>query len=61
MERERATKEEYLEWFYHNSDFGPADSDYRDHLKELFMKETKKNLPKGYHFAQDGETSMDKE
>jgi len=49
--RERATELEYLEWFRHNADFGPADSDVKDMMNRDFMDETGKNLPKGWNYA----------
>ncbi len=58
---ERALECEYLTWFYQNADFGPADSDVRDIMKDEFMKQTGKNIPEGYNFYQDGETLTDKE
>ena len=39
---------EWLRWFYSNADFGPADGDVRQILKDQFMKETGKELPEGY-------------
>jgi hypothetical protein len=45
---ETATPIEFLEWFYINADFGPADSDVRHYLKQQFMKSTGKNLPDGF-------------
>ena len=59
--RERATELEYLTWFRHNADFGPADSDVKDNLNEWFMEETGKNLPEGWNVLSDGETILDKE
>jgi len=59
MPRQRATKIEWLEWFYHNCDFGPADGDVRNFMRLQFMKETKKNLPEGWNLADDGETCLD--
>lgn len=59
MPRERATELEYLKWFRQTADFGPADSDVKDHLNQCFMKETGKNLPEGWNYQQDGETSTD--
>lgn len=61
MKRERATELEYLEWFYYNADFGPADSDVRDNMNKEFMDRKGKNIPKGYNYASDGETIIDKE
>jgi hypothetical protein len=61
MARDRATELEYLEWFRLNVDLGPGESDYIDWLNEKFMEETGKNLPKGWNYASDGETIIDKE
>jgi hypothetical protein len=57
--RQRATELEYLTWFRVNADFGPADSDVKDHLNRAFMRETGKNLPEGWNTASDGETCLD--
>ena len=59
--RPRATELEWLRWFARNADFGPADGDVRQSLKEQFMEETAKNLPKGWNMGSDGETTMDME
>ena len=59
--RERATELEYLKWFRIEADFGPADSDVKDHLNERFMEETGKNIPEGWNVLSDGETILDKE
>ena len=59
--RERATELEYLRWFVCNADFGPADEDVKQNMKEQFMEETGKNIPKGWNFSSDGETTVDKE
>lgn len=45
---ETATELEFLQWFYSNCDFGPADEDVRAHLKAVFVEETSKRLPQGY-------------
>lgn len=58
--RERATELEYLTWFRHNADFGPAESDVIESMNERFMEKTGKNLPEGWNVAQDGETCLDK-
>lgn len=58
--RPRATELEYLKWFRHNADFGPAEGDVIDSMNERFMEKTGKNLPEGWNFEQDGETSTDK-
>lgn len=46
--KDKATPLEFLEWFYINADFGPADSDVYYYLKQKFMEETGKNLPEGF-------------
>jgi len=58
--RERATELEYLTWFRDNADFGPASATVIDGMSQEFMEETGKNLPEGWHFAQDGETTLDR-
>jgi len=45
---EKATELEYLQWFYANADFGPADSDVRDIMNQEFVQDTEKELPEGY-------------
>lgn len=57
--RERATELEYLKWFFSNADFGPAEGDVRDSMNNDFMKERDKNLPEGYNYKSDGETTTD--
>lgn len=59
MARERATELEYLQWFRIWADFGPADGDVKDAMNRQFMEATGKNLPKGWNYAQDGETIID--
>lgn len=44
----RATELDFLQWFYCNADFGPADSDVRYYLKEQFKQQTGVELPAGY-------------
>ena len=44
----KATELEWLQWFYETADFGPADGDVRDLMKQEFTKETGKELPDGY-------------
>lgn len=46
--KEKATELQFLEWFYLNADFGPADSDVRNILKADFKRETGLDLPEGY-------------
>ena len=36
MKNKRATELEYLRWFVQNADFGPADGDIRDMMRERF-------------------------
>jgi hypothetical protein len=43
-----ATELEYLQWFYDNADFGPADSDVRSIMEDEFVEEMGKAIPKGY-------------
>lgn len=57
--KERATELEYLTWFRVNADFGPADGDIQDNMNAQFMRDTGKNLPEGWNFKSDGETSTD--
>jgi len=58
---ERATELEYLRWFRQNADFGPASGDVKDAMAETFMDATGKNLPEGWNYRQDGETTTDRE
>lgn len=44
----KASELEYLKWFYLNTDFGPADDDVRQGMKDEFVHETGKALPEGY-------------
>lgn len=57
--KERATELECLKWFRRNADFGPADSDVKDMMNQDFMEETGKNLPEGWNYLSDGETTTD--
>ena len=57
--KERATELEYLKWFRINADFGPADSDVKDSLNSEFIEKTGKNIPVGWNYMSDGETSTD--
>lgn len=43
-----ASELDYLKWFAANADFGPADGDVRDDLKNRFVKETGQRVPKGW-------------
>ena len=58
--KERATELEYLKWFRQHVDFGPADSDVKEQMNNQFMNETGKNLPEGWNYKQDGETTTDR-
>ena len=60
LTRPRATELEYLHWFRVEADFGPADSEVKDGLNERFMEDTGKNLPEGWNYMSDGETTTDK-
>ena len=42
-----ATELEFLEWFFNNCDFGPADSDVRCSLMEEF-EQSGKRVPRSY-------------
>ncbi len=57
--RPRATELEYLTWFRHAADFGPADCHVKEIMNQNFMEETGKNLPEGWNYASDGETILD--
>ena len=59
LHRNRATELEYLKWFRINADFGPGDGDVQDAMSERFIRETGKDLPDGWNYYQDGETSTD--
>lgn len=45
---DKATELEWLKWFYQHADFGPADGDVKDIMREEFKKKTGKELPDGY-------------
>ncbi len=45
---EQAEELEFLQWFYANADFGPADSDVRNTMKQEFISAKRKTLPNGY-------------
>lgn len=44
-----ATELEWLQYFYQEADFGPADQDVRDIIKCDFMRQYGKQLPEGYN------------
>lgn len=50
---EVATELEWLQFFYSEADFGPADCDVRDYLMQKFVEETGKQLPEGYGYTYD--------
>lgn len=39
---------EYLQYFFSEADFGPADDDVRYIIKEAYKAETGKEVPDGY-------------
>ena len=43
-----ATDQEFLEWFFCNADFGPADGDVRLIMMEEFEEQTGKLVPPDY-------------
>lgn len=61
MDRDRATELEWLKWFAQNADFGPAHGDVFEEMQLSFMEETGKNLPLGWHYASDGESTLDED
>lgn len=44
----KATELEFLQYFYANADFGPADEDVKNIIKEDFIQHKRKQLPEGY-------------
>jgi hypothetical protein len=48
VKMEEATELEYLRWFYQNADFGPADEDVRQYLRDAFVEDAGKQIPVGY-------------
>jgi hypothetical protein len=40
----------YLDWFFQNADFGPADGDVRSIMEEQYERETGKPVPTDYHY-----------
>lgn len=48
MTDEQKAEYEYLQWFYQNCDFGPADSDVRKCLNDHYEMETGAKVPEGY-------------
>lgn len=49
----KATELEWLQWFYCNADFGPADGDVQRAMAERFKRQTGKALPDGYGDEED--------
>lgn len=39
---------QWLEWFFVNADFGPADGDVRQMLQEQYEKKTGQTIPPNY-------------
>lgn len=52
---EQATELEFLQWFYANADFGPADGDVRRILNDQFRRSTGKEIPDGYLMDEEDE------
>jgi hypothetical protein len=52
--KERATELEWLKFFYHEADFGPADGDVRDYIQRKFKETTGKNMPEGWNYDNEG-------
>jgi hypothetical protein len=50
--KEEATELEYLQWFFYNCDFGPADGDVRLALQEEFEYRTGKLVPEFYNYEE---------
>jgi hypothetical protein len=48
-----ATELEFLQFFYQQADFGPADEDVRDAIKNSFVRITNMNLPEGYEIEDE--------
>jgi len=48
MTDEQKAELEYLQWFYGNADFGPADGDVRYYMNEQYTKRTGNPVPPGY-------------
>lgn len=48
MIKERATELEFLEYFFQEADFGPADWEVKKNIMQNFEEETGKLLPEGY-------------
>lgn len=46
---EKASELEWLQYFYQEADFGPADEDVRAIIKRNFTRATGKKLPDGYY------------
>ena len=48
MNEEQQAEFDFLTWFYINADFGPADGDVRNYLREQYEDQTGKQVPPGY-------------
>lgn len=44
---------DYLVWFVQYADFGPADGDVRDGMREHYESSTGKRVPKGWRGEED--------
>jgi hypothetical protein len=53
MNENYATELEWLTWFAHEADFGPADGDVHIWMEEKFEKKTGKRVPKNWTWKQD--------
>ncbi len=56
-----ASKEEWLEWFFLNADFGPADFDVKYAYEDLFERRTGKKVPVEWSVRCDEELEEDDE
>lgn len=48
MDKREEAELDFLRFFYTNCDFGPADGDVRQWLRERYTKRTGKPVPKDY-------------
>lgn len=42
--------QEYVDWFFANADFGPADGDVRIAMQDAFEEETGLTVPDGWRY-----------
>jgi len=45
---------DFLEWFYANADFGPADWDIQCMMQKEYEHETGNRVPDSYRILEDG-------